>query len=123
MFRISTSSRKELVLNLNQSEFLEAVFRHYELDLPYGEKSIFCPVHDDSHKSASVNSDKGVWVCYACHSGGTGIHIIMARENMAYPDAMKWAEKNLGKISKTPQRPTKRRSGSRWVPPRLRRVS
>ncbi len=52
---------------MNQPEFLQAVFSHYGLDLPLGgEKSILCPVHDDSHKSASVNSDKGVW--YVMHA-------------------------------------------------------
>ena len=107
---------------MNQSEFLEAVFNHYGLTLPLGgEKSILCPVHDDSRKSASVNSDKGVWVCYACNASGSGIQIIMGRENLTYPEARKWAEKNIGKESKTaaPSRGRKKNSG-RWTPPRLR---
>lgn len=106
---------------MNQSEFLEAVFRHYGLDLPLGgDKSIHCPVHDDSHKSASVNSDKGVWVCYACNGGGAGIQIVMSRENLTYPEARTWAEKNIGKQSKTQAPMRGRKSNSRWTPPRLR---
>lgn len=108
---------------MNQPEFLEAVFNHYGLVLPQGEKSILCPVHDDSKKSASVNSDKGVWVCYACAGSGSGIQIIMARENLAYPEARSWAEKNIGKESSNPsnvQRRSKSRSSGRWTPPRLR---
>ena len=108
---------------MNQSEFLEAVFRHYGLDLPLGgEKSIHCPVHDDSRKSASVNSDKGLWVCYACNSGGSGIQIIMSKENLSYPEARSWADKNVGKESQmvSSSRSTRRVSG-RWTPPRLRR--
>lgn len=108
---------------MNQSEFLEAVFNHYGLDLPLGgEKSILCPVHDDSHKSASVNSDKGVWVCYACAGAGSGIQIIMAREHLTYPEARSWAEKNIGKETKStsPMRGKARRSSGRWTPPRLR---
>lgn len=109
---------------MNQSEFLEAVFNHYGLDYPQGgEKSILCPVHDDSRKSASVNSDKGVWVCYACEGKGSGIQIVMSRENLTYSDARKWAEKNIGKEKKdtlaTPMRGTRRTNG-RWTPPRLR---
>lgn len=107
---------------MNQPEFLQAVFSHYGLDLPLGgEKSILCPVHDDSHKSASVNSDKGVWVCYACSGRGSGINIIMARENLTYPEARKWAEKNIGKESRS-QAPSRgrKRSNGRWTPPRLR---
>ena len=107
---------------MNQPEFLEAVFSHYGLDLPLGgEKSILCPVHDDSRKSASVNSDKGVWVCYACNGSGSGIQIIMAREKLTYPEARKWADKNIGKESQqsAPTRGRKKSSG-RWTPPRLR---
>ena len=107
---------------MNQPEFLEAVFNHYGLTLPQGEKSILCPVHDDSKKSASANSDKGVWVCYACNAGGSGIHIVMARENLTYSDARKWSEKNIGKETNnnvTHNRRSVKRSG-RWTPPRLR---
>lgn len=109
---------------MNQSEFLEAVFNHYGLPFPQGEKSILCPVHDDSKKSASVNSEKGVWVCYACHAAGSGIQIIMARENLTYPDARSWAEKNIGKetakLAVSGGRGSRKSSG-RWTPPRLRK--
>lgn len=109
---------------MNQPEFLEAVFNHYGLDLPQGEKSILCPVHDDAKKSASVNSEKGVWVCYACHASGSGIHIVMARENMAYSEARKWSETNIGKESSHQHAVVKRgarKTSGRWTPPRLRK--
>jgi len=106
---------------MNQPEFLEAVFNHYGLTLPQGEKSILCPVHDDSRKSASVNSEKGVWVCYACNAGGSGIQIIMSREKLAYSEARSWAEKNIGKESSTPIVHNRRsKKSGRWTPPRLR---
>lgn len=110
---------------MDQPEFLAAVFNHYGLTLPLGgEKSILCPVHDDSHKSASVNSDKGVWVCYACQGSGSGIQIIMARQNLSYPDALQWAEKNIGTVvtHSASSRSRVGRSG-RWIPPRLRQRS
>lgn len=34
------------------------------------ERSFRCPVHNDTHASASVNVIKGVWVCYACGANG-----------------------------------------------------
>jgi DNA primase len=108
---------------VNQPEFLQAVFSHYGLDLPLGgEKSILCPVHDDSRRSASVNSDKGVWVCYACNGRGSGIQIIMARENLTYPEARSWAEKNIGKESQRQAPKRGRKSSNRWTPPRLRAI-
>lgn len=30
----------------------------------------FSPDHDDKNASASVNVEKGLWVCYSCHRGG-----------------------------------------------------
>lgn len=107
---------------MNQPEFLEAVFNHYGLTLPQGEKSILCPVHDDSRKSASVNSEKGVWVCYACHGSGSGIQIIMAREKLTYPEARQWADKHIGKELSDQKITYNRRSkkSGRWTPPRLR---
>lgn len=34
------------------------------------ERPFRCHVHDDSQASASVNIDKGVWVCYTCGAKG-----------------------------------------------------
>lgn len=34
------------------------------------ERSFNCPVHGDKNPSASVNVEKGVWVCYACGASG-----------------------------------------------------
>jgi len=35
------------------------------------ERSFNCPAHEDRSASASVNTAKGVWYCYACHAHGT----------------------------------------------------
>jgi hypothetical protein len=34
------------------------------------ERSFHCPVHDDSHPSASVNIVSGLWICYSCGAKG-----------------------------------------------------
>ena len=34
------------------------------------ERPFQCHMHDDSHASASVNVEKGVWCCYACGASG-----------------------------------------------------
>lgn len=41
--------------------------------LAYGrgaERPFNCPEHDDAHASATVNVEKGVWFCHACHASG-----------------------------------------------------
>lgn len=34
------------------------------------ERSFHCPVHNDSHPSASVNIVSGLWICYSCGAKG-----------------------------------------------------
>lgn len=36
-----------------------------------GEWDMFCPLHDDSNRSAQLEVDKEVWYCHACEEGGT----------------------------------------------------
>lgn len=36
-----------------------------------GEMEMFCPVHNDSRKSASINLNMGVWYCHAGCGGGS----------------------------------------------------
>lgn len=40
------------------------------------ERAFRCPVHGDSHASASVNVLKGLWFCYVCGAKGTTDEII-----------------------------------------------
>lgn len=40
-------------------------------DDPRWERPFRCPVHADRHASASVNVQKGLWVCYACQGRGS----------------------------------------------------
>ena len=35
------------------------------------EWMVRCVVHDDSKASMQFNVRKGVWVCFACHAGGS----------------------------------------------------
>ncbi len=62
---------------------LAAVFDHYEVKYnpnTSGNQAIQCPVHDDSHASASCNLSKEVWNCHACGEGGDSITLIMLKE-------------------------------------------
>src|SRR4051794_6865906 len=45
-----------------------------------GETNIFCPVHADAKRSASLNKAKGVWFCHAGCGGGSVRHLV---ESMA----------------------------------------
>lgn len=56
-----------------------ATYRTLEEALTRGrgrERAFRCPVHGDSHASASVNVVKGWWTCYVCGAKGTTTDII-----------------------------------------------
>jgi DNA primase len=104
------------------SNALAAVFSHYNLgSMPHGERSMRCPVHDDAHASASVNGGKGVWHCHACGNSGNAMHIVMNRESLDYKQALQFVENLVGgkPVYTATNRRTKK-TGTRWVPPRLR---
>lgn len=100
---------------------LIAVFSHYDLPEPrYGEHPFKCPVHDDAHASASVNRDKGLWHCHACGAGGSAVNLIMAREQIEYPQAAKLLTSITGGASHRTRPASRSRRSGRWIPPSLR---
>ena len=117
----------------DKAELLEAVFAHYGLDYPpgYGERSWKCPVHDESHASASVNTNTGLWTCFACGAGGDAYTIIEIREGCSFADANRIAAgihergdgEVLGSISELTGKPLpaakkhRPRKGEQYVPP------
>lgn len=108
---------------MDLEEQIVAVFDHYGLATPRsGEQPIHCPVHDDAHKSASVNRDKGVWFCHACGEGGTALRIVMLREGIEQGPAAKFIANLTGKEF-TPFTVKRGSRNKRWIPPMLRGVS
>lgn len=108
---------------MTQEQDLLAVFQHYDIPEPgYGERRFRCPSHDDSHPSASVNRQEGVWFCHACGSGGTAAQIVMDKEGITYVEATKFIA-NLTGNKPAPKARQPRKRNTRWVPPALRRVT
>ena len=56
-------------VNMNWANILEKL----GMNVPIGtdQFSIICPFHEDKVESCSINTDKGVWICFAgCGQGG-----------------------------------------------------
>jgi DNA primase len=49
-----------------------------------------CPFHDDKTPSMSVSPAKGIFMCFACQTGGDVFKFIMERESLSYPLAIKF---------------------------------
>jgi len=53
---------------------------------PDGEWDMYCPLHDDSNRSASLNVYDGVWFCQAGCGGGPVSDLIKARAKWVAPN-------------------------------------
>lgn len=66
------------------------------------EVAFCCPFHDDSDASASMNTDTGAWMCFACHEKG-GIGKLAARFNVRWhrtaPDALSVLQDKLDRLN------------------------
>ena len=65
--------KKQNVLSLTKTTDLESVLTDIGITVVTvgREISCQCPFHQDRHPSFSINSDKGVWICYQCGASGT----------------------------------------------------
>ena len=61
-----------------------------------GRVKVLCPFHDESRPSASVDTDRQRFRCFACDIQGDAIDIIMLQESIDYPSAVEFLEENFG---------------------------
>lgn len=60
-------------------------------DLRKREIQVLCPFHDDKTPSMSINTENGLYNCFAC-GGGSAIGFYMKYNNLSYSEAMKQLE-------------------------------
>ena len=71
-----------------------AILEHYGARVPtrHGWFSMKCPFHEDSHASASANTEENAFCCFACQMKGDGFAIIMAKEGVKFNEAINIAK-------------------------------
>jgi len=76
---------------------IRPILEHYGARVPrrHGWFSMKCPFHDDTHNSASANTDEGVFCCFACQIKGDGFALVMAQERVEFREAINIAERIL----------------------------
>jgi DNA primase len=53
--------------------------------------SVRCCMHNDSRRSAVINTYDNLYFCHTCGKGGTSINVVMEKENLEFKDAVKRA--------------------------------
>lgn len=86
------------------------------IDSETGEEKLewymYCPLHEDSKRSASMNLSDGVWFCAGCGNGGRIAQLIKQHNNWVDPPALTEAKayqsksNGNGKVEKIPSEAT-----------------
>lgn len=102
---------------------IEAVLVHYGADhVPTsqgGWMSMRCPFHDETHPSASVNTE--AFVCHACGMKGDSLALIQLKESVGFREAVALAKQIDADYEPTTKgsrgRGGRKKTGRRWSPP------
>ncbi|OUO46083.1 DNA primase [Olsenella sp. An285] len=55
-----------------------------------------CPFHDEKTPSFKVNPSTGLWHCFGCGDGGDVFSYVQRRENLDFPDAIRYLADRAG---------------------------
>jgi DNA primase len=71
---------------------IEAIIAFYGGEIRQGKSaSVKCCIHDDSRRSAVMNTYDNLYYCHTCGKGGTGVQVVMEKEGLDFKDALKRA--------------------------------
>lgn len=56
----------------------------------YGEPKVRCAFHNDRNPSMRLNTDRGLWYCDVCGTGGDHLELVMRARRMEFPEAVRF---------------------------------
>ena len=72
------------------------IVSHYGGEVKEGRAcSVRCVLHNDSRRSAVINTRDNLYYCHTCGKGGSAIDIIMEKEGLGFKDAVERADEIL----------------------------
>jgi DNA primase len=71
---------------------IAAIVSHYGGEVKEGKSaSVRCCIHDDTRRSAVINTYDNLYYCHTCGKGGNAVSVVMEKENMEFKDALRYA--------------------------------
>ena len=68
---------------------ISEVIRHYLPLTRKGSQTLaLCPFHQDSKPSLNVNDQRGMFMCFACNTGGDHITFVEKYKNLSFKDSL-----------------------------------
>jgi DNA primase len=88
------------------------IISHYGGEVREGKAvSVKCCLHNDSRRSAVLNTYDNLMYCHTCGKGGNAVNIISIKENLEFKDALARAIEIIAGSGGSVQQGSKRRSG------------
>ena len=88
-----------------------AIVSHYGGEVREGRAcSVRCVLHNDSRRSAVINTKDNLYYCHTCGKGGNAVNIVIIKENMGFKDALNRAVEILAGSGTAVQQGSKRGS-------------
>lgn len=76
---------------------IESIISQYVVLKKQGRRLTgLCPFHSEKTPSFSVSTDKQLFYCFGCGTGGDVVTFIMKAENLSYPEAVKFLCEKVG---------------------------
>jgi DNA primase len=75
---------------LTRVDAVDFIGRYLQLKRAGSSYKGLCPFHPDKDPSLSVSQEKGLWKCFGCGLGGNVITFIQRKENLDFPDAVRF---------------------------------
>ena len=109
--RVVRSKRSKGSTDANTIPIADVV-RHFGGEVKEGFNiSVRCCMHDDSRRSAVIDTYNNLYYCHTCGKGGNAVNVIMELENLGFKDAIDRANEITAK-SGSPVRGLNKRRGS-----------
>ncbi len=78
------------------TDFLQLVSETVELRRRGADWWGCCPFHHEKSPSFHINPSTGLWKCFGCGLGGDVFDYVMKRENLEFPDAIRYLADRTG---------------------------
>ena len=89
------------------------IIRFYGGEVKEGRNvSVRCCIHNDTRRSAVMDTYGNLYFCHTCGKGGSAVDIIMEKEGIGFKDAVERADEILAGVGATLRSEPKRRGRS-----------
>jgi DNA primase len=107
--RVGRKTRRKGAVDTSSISIIDIV-RFYGGEVREGRNvSVRCCIHNDTRRSAVIDTYGNLYFCHTCGKGGTAVDVIMEKEGIGFKDAVERADEILAGVGATLRTESKRR--------------